>query len=293
MCVCSTNTFFFYIYIIEMDIAETKQGIDEEIRKFVNVLKLDNSPVVQLGTSSFKTQQYFSDYDLLSPITNRKLSAEKICAELRRILKSITEMDDIWFVELKIQNKDGSKEKFFPADITPLNCDKVDKAIKTIDYIKIDAVIFIRATSKLTELSIIYAFQDVPPDEVLIQTISEDYKHYKSIGNIYKSLKRLFSVYRLEGDKENMVKLSSLFNSEAGKLYSLSSNLKAVKLILENDVSGKNLGEKVRVNLQDVSNTIGRPLRTENEIDKAIKALDSDINKRAKSWVAQNKSVLP
>jgi len=237
-----------------MDIAETKQGIDEEIRKFVNVLKLDNSPVVQLGTSSFKTQQYFSDYDLLSPITNRKLSAEKICAELRRILKSITEMDDIWFV---------------------------------------DAVIFIRATSKLTELSIIYAFQDVPPDEVLIQTISEDYKHYKSIGNIYKSLKRLFSVYRLEGDKENMVKLSSLFNSEAGKLYSLSSNLKAVKLILENDVSGKNLGEKVRVNLQDVSNTIGRPLRTENEIDKAIKALDSDINKRAKSWVAQNKSVLP
>jgi hypothetical protein len=291
--VCSTNTFFFYIYIIEMDIAETKQGIDEEIRKFVNVLKLDNSPVVQLGTSSFKTQQYFSDYDLLSPITNRKLSAEKICAELRRILKSITEMDDIWFVELKIQNKDGSKEKFFPADITPLNCDKVDKAIKTIDYIKIDAVIFIRATSKLTELSIIYAFQDVPPDEVLIQTISEDYKHYKSIGNIYKSLKRLFSVYRLEGDKENMVKLSSLFNSEAGKLYSLSSNLKAVKLILENDVSGKNLGEKVRVNLQDVSNTIGRPLRTENEIDKAIKALDSDINKRAKSWVAQNKSVLP
>ncbi len=290
---CSTNTFFFYIYIIEMDIAETKQGIDEEIRKFVNVLKLDNSPVVQLGTSSFKTQQYFSDYDLLSPITNRKLSAEKICAELRRILKSITEMDDIWFVELKIQNKDGSKEKFFPADITPLNCDKVDKAIKTIDYIKIDAVIFIRATSKLTELSIIYAFQDVPPDEVLIQTISEDYKHYKSIGNIYKSLKRLFSVYRLEGDKENMVKLSSLFNSEAGKLYSLSSNLKAVKLILENDVSGKNLGEKVRVNLQDVSNTIGRPLRTENEIDKAIKALDSDINKRAKSWVAQNKSVLP
>lgn len=276
-----------------MDIAETKQGIDEEIRKFVNVLKLDNSPVVQLGTSSFKTQQYFSDYDLLSPITDRSLSAEKICAELRRILKSINEMDDIWFVELKIQNKDGSKEKFFPADITPLNCDKVDKAIKTLDYIKIDAVIFIRATNKLTELSIIYAFQDVPPDEVLINTISEDYKHYKSIGNIYKSLKRLFSVYRLEGDKENMVKLSSLFNSEAGKLYSLSSNLKAVKLILENDVSGKNLGEKVRVNLQDVSNTIGRPLRTENEIDKAIKALDSDINKRAKSWVAQNKSVLP
>jgi hypothetical protein len=276
-----------------MDIAETKKGIDEEIRKFVDVLKLDNSPVVQLGTSSFKTQQFFSDYDLLSPISNRKLSAEKICAELKRILKSINEMDDIWFVELKIQNKDGSKEKFFQRDISPLDCDKVDKAVKVIDYIKIDAVIFIRGTSKLTELSIIYAFQDVPADEILIKQIGEDYKHYKSVGNIYKSLKRLFSVYRLEGDKDNMVKLSSLFNSEAGKLYSLSSNLKAVKLILENDVSGKNLAEKVRVNLQDISNTIGKPLRTEKEIDRAIKLLDADINKRAKAWVAQNKSVLP
>ena len=276
-----------------MDIAETKKGIDEEIRKFVDVLKLDNSPVVQLGTSSFKTQQFFSDYDLLSPISNRKLSAEKICAELKRILGKLNEMDVIWFVELKIQNKDGSKEKFFPPDVSPLDCDKVDKAVKDIDYIKIDAVIFIRGTSKLTELSIIYAFQDVPADEILIKQIGDDYKHYKSVGNIYKSLKRLFSVYRLEGDKENMVKLSSLFNSEAGKLYSLSSNLKAVKLILENDVSGKNLAEKVRVNLQDISNTIGKPLRTEKEIDKAIKSLDADINKRAKAWVAQNKSVLP
>ena len=276
-----------------MDIAETKKGIDEEIRKFVDVLKLAGNPVVQLGTSSFKTQQFFSDYDLLSPISNRKLSPEKICAELKRILGSLESMDDIWFVELKIQNKDGSKEKFFPKDVSPLDCDRVDKAIKTIDYIKIDAVIFIRGTSKLTELSIIYAFQDVPADQILIKQISEDYKHYRDAGNIYKSLKRLFSVYRLEGDKEKMVKLSSLFNSEAGKLYSLSSNLKAVKLILENDVEGKNLGEKVRVNLQDISMTIGKPLRTEKEIDKAIKKLDAEINKRAKAWVAENKDVLP
>jgi hypothetical protein len=262
-----------------MDIAETKQGIDEAIRKFVAVLKLDNSPVIQLGTSSFKTQQFFSDYDLLSPVSNRNLSAEKICSELKRILKSINDMDDIWFIELQ--------------DISPLDCGKVDKAIKKVDYIKIDAVIFIRDTSKLTELSIIYAFQDVPADEILIKTISEDYKHYKSSGNPYKALKRLFSVYRLEGDKEKMVELSSLFNSETGKLYSLSSNLKAVKLILESGVSGKNLGEKTRVNLQDVSNTIGKPLRTEREIDKAIKELDGRIKKDTEVWLKSHKSVLP
>ena len=276
-----------------MDIAETKAGIDEAIRKFVAVLKLDNSPVVQLGTSSFKTQQFFSDYDLLSPISNRNLSAQKICDELKRILKSVADMDDIWFIELKIQNTDGSKEKFFPQDISPLDCDKVAKAIKTIDYIKIDAVIFIRDTNKLTELSIIYAFQDVPADEILIKTISEDYKHYKSSGNPYKALKRLFSVYRLDGNKEKMVELSSLFNSNTGKLYSISSNLQAVKLILESGVSGKNLADKVRVNLQDITKTIGKPLRTEREIDKAIKALDGQIKKDTLVWLKSHKSVLP
>jgi len=276
-----------------MDIAETKEGIDEAIRKFVAVLKLDNSPVIQLGTSSFKTQQFFSDYDLLSPISNRNLSAQKICDELKRITKSINDMDDIWFIELKIQNTDGSKEKFFPQDISPLDCGKVAKAIKTIDYIKIDAVIFIRDTNKLTELSIIYAFQDVPADEILIKTISEDYKHYKSAGNPYKALKRLFSVYRIDGNREKMVELSSLFNSNTGKLYSLSSNLKAVKLILESGVSGKNLGEKTRVNLQDVSKTIGKPLRTEREIDKGIKKLDEQIKKDTLEWLKTHKSVLP
>jgi len=276
-----------------MDIAETKEGIDEAIRKFVAVLKLDNSPVIQLGTSSFKTQQFFSDYDLLSPISNRNLSAQKICDELKRILKSVADMDDIWFIELKIQNTDGSKEKFFPQDISPLDCDKVAKAIKTIDYIKIDAVIFIRDTNKLTELSIIYAFQDVPANEILIKTISEDYKHYKSSGNPYKALKRLFSVYRLDGNKEKMVELSSLFNSETGKLYSISSNLKAVKLILDSGVSGKNLADKVRVNLQDITKTIGKPLRTEREIDKAIKALDGRIKKDTVVWLKSHKSVLP
>jgi hypothetical protein len=90
-----------------------------------------------------------------------------------------------------------------------------------------------------------------------------------------------------------MVELSSLFNSQTGKLYSLSSNLKAVKLVLDSGVSGKNLGDKVRVNLQDVSNAIGKPLRTESELDKAIASLDAEITKQTQAWSKSHKSVLP
>jgi hypothetical protein len=272
-----------------MDITETKEGIDQDIRTWTNALKFNNSPIVQLGTSSFKAQRYFSDYDLLSPVNNRDITPEKSCKEINKILSNLKTLQDIWFVEFKIQNKDGSKEKFYEPDI---DCGKFVKAVKDLDYLKFDFVVFIRQTQKLTELSIIYSFSDLPPNEDLIRTIKADYDFYRKEGNIYKSLKRAFSIYRLEGKKEKMVELTDLFNSKTGLTYSISSNLKAIKLILEGGVSGGDIGKKVAVNLQDISNDLDTPLTTEKQIDKAIKDLDKLITAQTKEWLKSHKSVL-
>jgi len=272
-----------------MDIAETKKGIDNSIREWVNALKFNGSPIVQLGTSSFKAQKYFSDYDLFSPVNNRNITPKKSCQEIKKILSNLKRLNDIWFIELKIQNKDGSKEKFFKPDI---DCVKFEKAIKKLDYIKFDFVVFIRETQKLTELSIIYSFSDMPPKEDLIKAIKADYDYYKGEGNIYKALKRAFSIYRLRGNKEKMVEISSLFNSPAGLAYTISSNLKAIKLILENGVSGNDIDKKVKVNLQDISNDIDLPLTTEKQIDIAIKETDKLITNQTKEWLKSHKSVL-
>ena len=272
-----------------MDIAKTKEGIDQEIRKWTNALKFNNNPIVQLGTSSFKSQQFFSDYDLFSPINNRDITPEKSCKEINKILTNLKPLTDIWFVELKIQNKDGSKAKFYEPDI---DCKKYDKEVKEVDYLKMDFVIYIRETNKLTELSIVYSFSDMPPKEDLIKAITADYKHYKSAGNIYKALKRAFSVYRLRGDKEKMVEISEIFNSRTGLLYTISSNLKAIKLILDGGVKGDDIEKKVAVNLKDISNDIEYPLNTEKDIDRAIKDIDSLITKQTKEWLKSHKSVL-
>lgn len=272
-----------------MDISETKEGIDRAISTWVNALKFNNSPIVQLGTSSFKAQQYFSDYDLFSPVNNRNITADKSCNEIKQIFKRLKNINDIWFIELKIQNKDGSKEKFYQTDI---DCNKFTKSVKELDYLKMDFVIFIRETQKLTELSIIYSFSDMPPKEDLIKAIKTDYDYYKGEGNIYKALKRAFSIYRLQGNKEKMVEISSIFNSPTGLLYTISSNLKAIKLILDGNVSGDNIENKVRVNLQDISNDIEMPLKTEKDIDRAIKDCDDLITKQTKDWLKSHKSVL-
>nr|WPF46421.1 MAG: hypothetical protein [Lake Baikal virophage 1] len=272
-----------------MDIAETKEGIDGVIRKWVNALKFNNSPVVQLGTSSFKSQQYFSDYDLFSPVNDRNITPENSCKELHKIFKRLKPLDNIWFIELKIQNRDGSKAKFYEPDI---DCSRFVKEVKTLDYLKFDFVVYIKETGKLTELSMIYSFSDMPPLEDLIKTIQTDYDYYKGEGNLYKSLKRAFSVYRLRGDKEKMVEISEIFNSRTGLLYTISSNLKAIKLILDGGVKGDNIENKVRVNLQDISNDIDMPLKTEKDIDSAIKTLDSLILNQTKEWLKSHKSVL-
>jgi len=272
-----------------MDIAETKDGIDQVIRTWTNALKFNNNPIVQLGTSSFKSQQYFSDYDLFSPINNREITPAKSCKEIKRILSNLKSLDNIWFIELKIQNKDGSKAKFYEPDV---DCERFNKEVKDVDYLKMDFVIFIRETQKLTELSIVYSFSDMPPKEDLIKAIKADYDYYKGSGNIYKALKRAFSVYRLQGNKEKMVEISSIFNSRTGLLYTISSNLKAIKLILDGNVSGDDIGKKAAVNLKDISNDLAIPLKTEKDIDTAIKDIDTLITKQTKEWLKTHKSVL-
>jgi uncharacterized phage protein gp47/JayE len=132
----------------------------------------------------------------------------------------------------------------------------------------------------------------MPPKEDLINAIKADYDYYKGEGNIYKALKRAFSIYRLSDNKEKMVEISDLFNSQTGYLYTVSSNLKAIKLILDSNVSGQDIDKKVKVNLQDISNDLDIKINTEKQLDKAIKDLDKTITKETKEWLKSHKSVL-
>ena len=70
-----------------MDIAETKEGIDQDIRAWTNALKFNGSPIVQLGTSSFKAQRYFSDYDLFSRLIIVELPHKNHARKLTKSLK--------------------------------------------------------------------------------------------------------------------------------------------------------------------------------------------------------------
>jgi len=273
-----------------MDITQKRQ-VSEDQRVFVEAVRWDEgTPIELLGTGSQAAQLYPSDIDLFSAVKNVPVTD---VAEMYRHMKSVfdraEDAGDMFFIEFKLQNVDGSKQKWYNTDFD--EGEFVDAATK-VDFLKVDYVIFIRGLNLFTELSSIYSFSPMPPVRTLVHKIGEDFGMYYREGKVYKSLKRMYSIYKLQGKKEKLVELSTLFNSATGFKYSLSSNLKAIELLLEhfNDYDIQNM---VRVNLRDLERIIGVKIRSSKQMTKVIEALDAQIEKETQEWLRGHKSVLP
>ena len=273
-----------------MDITQKRQ-ISEEQRIFVNAVRWDEgTPIELLGTGSQQAQLYPSDIDLFSAVKNVNV---KDVSEMYRHMKDVfnraEDAGDMFFVEFKLQNVDGSKQKWFDTDFSE---SEFVAAATNVDFLKVDYVIFIRRMNLFTELSSIYSFSPMPAVRTLVQKIGVDFAHYFQEGKVYKSLKRMYSIYKLQGNKEKLVRLSTLFNSKTGFKYSLSSNLKAIELLLEHhdDYSIQNL---VKANLKNLENVIGVKIRSSKQMTNVIHALDAQIEKETQEWLHHgNKSLV-
>jgi len=257
-----------------MDILELKTNFDDKLRKIILLLKFKNNKISIKGTASFKSQRYFSDYDLFSSIVY-EYTPKQIYDEIVRIINNIDTTDDLFFIELKIQNANGKKTKFYNSDIDEK---KFIKKLEPLDFLKIDLIA--RIDNRFIEISIIYNFTTSANDEPsFISSIKEDITTLTKEGKFYKVLKRYFSLYQRNKDKSILLKLSKFFNSEFGALYQHSSNLKAIRLLLENyddDITKR----KVIINLKDINEVPDIQI-----IDKRVKDIDKIINEVAKKTV--------
>jgi len=274
-----------------MDITEKKK-LGTELRIFTNALKWEKNEIELLGTGSQAVQKYPSDFDFFSSIKGDR-DVGKMFAELHRILKRAQETDEMTFIELKVQRKDGGKQKFYEPWFSAEQFTKAVGDPAGLDFIKIDYVVFVRETNELTELSIIYSFSGMPPIPDLVGKIKTDYEHYHAEGKVYKSLKRMYSIYRLKGDKGKLVELSQLFNSTTGAKYKASSNLKAILLLTEHRPDYRDLEKKIRVNLDDLGNQLGVKINTIGKAKQMVAKLDKEIEAETQEWLKTHKSVLP
>ena len=211
-----------------MDILK-KKNINSQLYNFIELLKFKNYKIDLLGSSSYESVKYFSDYDLYSKIHDN-FNNDEIIKEYKNIFDKIIKNINMFFIEAKIQNKKQNKKKYYSID-SFLDSDLYFNS-NDIDFIKFDFVIYIN--DSLKELSIIYNFNTDNNDDNsnLLNKLIDDVNEYYKEKKYFKALKRIFSYIKSESEdiknKEYLVELTNFFNSNIGKIYNDLSILESI-----------------------------------------------------------------
>jgi hypothetical protein len=258
-----------------MDILEEKQKgeLDNKIKILFKKLKFFSEPIELKGSSVLKSQKFFSDYDLFSDI-KKKYEPKKTYNKFKKIFNDVLKDEDNYFIEFKIQTKDGKKIKWF--SLEEFNYDEFEKVYDDIDFCKIDLIT--RIENKFFEVSCIYKFSyEKLTKEKYIKNLKEDINELEKEKKYYKILKRKFNIYKVKDDKKKLLELSQIFNSPLGEKYQLLSNLEAMKKLLDITNDDKTI-KKIIINLKDQ-----RLEPNVKKIDEKIKMLNDEINTEAKN----------
>jgi hypothetical protein len=261
-----------------MELLLEKQYPQKEIEKTYHILQFKNEPLELVGTAGLKRQLYPADYDFLSKI--KFLKTKEMYNEFKRILDDIKEQNNLYFIEFKFQNKDESKFKIYSLDnFTLKTFYKYFKPSK-INYCKIDLIINLENTNDFKEVSVIYFIkkkndEDITKEKYILD-LEDDYKGLIKENKYYKSLKRLFTIYKLNNDYKKIDKLTKFFNGNTGKLYQMKNKLEAVIILLdkfkdddlikkrvEMFIRNNNLEDTYLKNLPDLINSLNEKINKE------------------------------
>ena len=202
-----------------MNILERRK-LKTELYDIIKNLEIFETKLKLAGSASLRSMMYYSDYDFNCKIRVRKQTP--IYNEFKRILSFSN--DKLYFIEFKIEYIDGTKIKLKNVNDIKLSM------FKNISFIKIDYIVFLDFVFK--EVSTVHIFKENDMDtDGIIQKLTDDYSELIDNGEHFKAMKRAFSIYKIQKDYPNMKRLTSLFNSNLGKLYEINSNLKTILLL--------------------------------------------------------------
>lgn len=239
--------------------------IDPALLNFLKIIKYHTYNPIIIGSYSLSSQYNAGDIDIDVNITGQ-YDHKQMENEIKRILDDSDRNDNMYFIEMKIQYKNGKKKKFYADDLDRIKIP--ERNYKNIEFIKLDYVIYFLGEFK--ELSVNYWFN--PNDSDVVKEILESIKEEKKDGKFFKVVKRYFSIAKHINDKVKGLLLSKYLNKETGKEYKILSNLKAIQLLLEN-YDDELIRHKIRKNLKDIG-----IIPKVSIIDKLIKKIQTKVD---------------
>lgn len=261
-----------------MDVLEPKQPLQykDELKRIIKLLTYKKNKLELKGSSGLASQRYFSDYDLFSLI--KKPEPSEFYQFLQETLAKINDSDDMWFIELKLQTKGKRPQKIRIYPKQTLKESDVEKVWEKLDFVKLDLVA--RIENRFTEVSVIYSFTPEPPTvEEYKKSLEEDISELKKEKKWYKVLKRRFNLAKADGNKQELVRLSKIFNGDLGKQYQVISNLEAIQKVLE-FYQDPELYKKIVINLKDL------------HLDPNVENIETWVKERSKELHSKAKKLL-
>jgi len=199
--------------------------LHDDVRRIMKALQFGHHKLGLKGSSSYKSQQYFSDYDFFTPV-KQHYTAEQAYRCLHTILEQLRQ-PFVYVIEIKLQTKHNQKIRWHYND--PFTYPRFAKHFPDVKFVKIDLVA--RINGRFKEVSSIYDFGEKSNEHEYVASLKKDIDEYAREKKYYKVLKRMFNLYRVEGDTKSLLKLSHFFNSDIGRLYQDTANLEAIKTL--------------------------------------------------------------
>jgi hypothetical protein len=266
-----------------MEVTFEKEKPDIDIVPVLKAVKYPNEYIKVIGTASLKGQKYPSDYDIITNVKDK--DPDRVYNNFMKIISRTNKMSNVYFIELKIQGKTpDDKKKFFDNENIPED-EFIKQFNRGVEFIKIDYIV--RFGNIFKDVSINYFFNTELTREdifhILLTRMNNDAREYRKEGRYFKALKRIFNIFRYLRQKRSLIKLSKFFNSEFGRLYALSSNLKTIKLLVESGYTDADTRSKILINLKDIG---VEPDIT--KINEVIEKTDKIFNDKAKEYFIEN-----
>jgi hypothetical protein len=252
-----------------------KTTLDTEISNLLHRLRYKDNRLFLVGSSSILQIEYFGDYDCITTMSKED-DAKEAYKEFIDILKRIMKENLYYFIELKLQTLKGEKHKYFPDD--KFDFETFNKVYNDLEYLKIDLVIWAETNQEFIETSIIYIKDSDKKleKEDFIKSLKSDVKEFQEQNKYFKTLKRKFLIYNLNGKTDKMKDLIKIFNSPLGKAYKIKSNLEALSLIKKYYFNDPIVRKRYDLNLKALK------LPENIDIEKEREKIDKMINSKAK-----------
>ena len=185
-----------------------------------------------VGTSSVRGMLYASDYDLnmyLIEHDTKEKTINYIDSNFNKLFHKIDKDDNIYFIDFKIAGLHWTMDELLRGYKGNV---KFKSGLSSDDIIKLDIIARLNY-GEFAEISMIYnlEFDEKTEDEHHDSTISKikdnihvEIKDYLTEHNYFKSLRRLFSLYKLTESKHIDI-LFKFFNGFAGIINKVKSNV--------------------------------------------------------------------